>query len=72
MKLKPFTTSNNNESQIWREAAKTIKPAPNAADVIGITRPNPSTLFRAASLTAPMRAPTPEAAIRNPHPKTCL
>ena len=43
-----------------------MRPAPNSALAIGMTRPSPTTERRAASQSAPSSAPQPDAVIRKP------
>ena len=57
------------ESQKVCERPKPISPAPKTAEEMAIFRPNPRTLRRAASSSAPTNAPDPIAPIRKP--KVC-
>ncbi len=66
MKPKPATTRHGSASHQTGTSEKLIRPTPNSAHAIGIIRPSPTTLRRAASQSAPSSAPAPAAVISSP------
>ena len=63
---KPVSTIIASEIPRFVEKAKPIKPTPNRRVPIHITFPSPNTVLRDAKNKAPVNAPTPDAADRNP------
>src|SRR6478735_2587591 len=63
---KPATTRQGIASQKTCANEKAIRPAPNSALAIGMTRPRPTTDLRWASHSAPNSAPQPDDVISSP------
>jgi len=63
---KPVSNRKDNESHKVCENEKEMSPIPKIPEAIAMILPNPSTLLREARKMAPIMAPTPIAAIRNP------
>lgn len=64
--VKPTATSSASESQSRCEAAQSASVTPKKKAVVTSVFPSPSTVRREASQSAPVSAPSPDAAMRKP------